>query len=99
MAAFLGGLARRAPGRFGRLRRLFGRDKTQSQRRSGLAADPNGAVELLACRCFLKFSEQIDRRAIGAESTRMPPAGPHDNVSAALKQRRDPVRLHVSAIA
>jgi hypothetical protein len=99
VSRLLGGSLRHAARSFGGLRRLFDRDKPQSQRWSGLAADPYGASDPPTGRCFFKLGKQIDRGTGGIEPARIPPAGPHNDIGAGLKQRCYPIRLHISAIA
>ncbi len=85
MSPLPGGLACRTPGRFGGPRRFLDCDEAQGERWTGFAPNPYGLVDLSAGSGVLELREQADRLPIGAEPTRIPPAGPHDDIGASFK--------------
>jgi hypothetical protein len=61
MSGILGGLACRAPDRFGGLRRLLERNETQGERPAGFAPNPDGPIDKPADSGVLELREQADR--------------------------------------
>jgi hypothetical protein len=93
MSAFYSFPQSLSPSSFGRLRQLLDDDETQGERRPRLACDPDQLIDQSTLRSFAQHTEQIDRFAVGAQSTGMPPTCPHDNIGASVDDLADAVGL------
>jgi hypothetical protein len=80
------------------LRQLLDGDQTQGERRPRLARDPDRLIDQSTLRSFAQHSEQIDRFALGAEPTGIPPTCPHHNIGASTDNLTDAIGLQISAV-
>ena len=77
----------------GRLRRLLDRDKTQGKRSARFPRNPDRLIDQATLCPFQQRSEEINRRTVGSEPSRILPTRTHNNICAGFEDFPDAVGL------